>query len=97
MGRQGAKETQIAVSKQKAHWEGSSPFLCTVIVYREIKSKLIRSAPVLLCHSDVNPRCCFSHTMSLLSIMFSPHQISLLKDALFVESCLLQLSLWCSR
>ena len=97
VGRQGTKETQIAVSKQKAHWEGNSPFPYTALVYGEIKSKLICSAAVPLCHSDVNPRCCFSRTMSLFSIMFSSHQISLLKEALFLELCLLQLSLRSSR
>jgi len=97
VGRLGAKETQIAVFKRKAHWEGNSPFPHTALVYREIKSKLICSAPIPLCHSDANPRCFFSHTMSLPSVMFSSHQISVLKEALLLESCLLQLSLLSSR
>lgn len=97
MGRQGAKETQIAVFKQKAHWEGNSGFPHAALAYREIKSQLICSAPIPLCRSDVNARCCFSRTMSLPSIMFSSHQISLLKEALLLESCLLQLSLLSSR
>lgn len=81
MGRQGTEEAQITVSKQKAHWEGNLPFPCTALVYREIKSKLSCSTPIPLCRSDVNPRCCFSCTISLLSVIFSSQQISLLKES----------------
>lgn len=75
---------------------------------REIKNKLICSAPAPAPRqcSDPNPWRCISHTMSLLSIIFSSHQISLLsRDVLFLDWCLLHLSfllsiipsLYCNR
>lgn len=71
MGRQGTKETQITISKQKAHWEGNDNFPHTALVYREIKRNL-------LCSNSTLPLRCepqmllFSHDVPSFYHIFFP-------------------------